>query len=138
MIRARSLSGLAVALTLVLSGCSSEWLDARDHARSVNTMAPATNYRTDIVAFMHTYLNNPVGVRDAFISEPGLRTVEGAQRTSVCLRYSARKSDGQYTPSKDSLVLFREGRLDRVVDNAREACKDVTYQPFPELEHMTR
>ena len=81
-------------------------------------MAPAASYRADIVAFMHTYLNNPVGVRDAFISEPALRTVEGASRNSVCLRYTARKSDGQYAPSKDSLVIFRQGRLDRVVDNA--------------------
>jgi hypothetical protein len=122
----------------MLACCNSEWLDARDHARSVNTMAPAANYRADIVAFMHTYLNNPAGVRDAFISEPALRTVEGGQRNTVCLRYTARKSDGQYAPSKDSLVMFREGRLDRLVDNAREACKDVAYQPFPELERMGR
>ena len=136
--RTRSLAGLTLSLALLLAGCNSEWLDARDHARAVNTMAPAANYRTDIVAFMHTYLNNPIGVRDAFISEPALRTVEGGQRNTVCLRYTARKSDGQYAPSKDSLVLFREGRLDRVVDNAREACKEAAYQPFPELERMTR
>jgi hypothetical protein len=140
--RTRSPDGLALSLTLVsalaLMGCNSDWLHARDEARSANTMAPAASYRADIVAFMHTYLNNPVGVRDASISEPALRTVENAQRNSVCLRYTARKSDGQYAPSKDSLVLFRQGRLDRVVDNGREACKDVAYQPFPELEHMTR
>jgi hypothetical protein len=129
---------LTLVLSLALAGCNSDWVHARDEARSANTMAPAASYRADIVAFMHTYLNNPVGVRDAYISEPALRTVENAQRNSVCLRYTARKSDGQYAPSRVSLVLFRQGRLDRVVDNAREACKDVAYQPFPELEHMTR
>jgi hypothetical protein len=35
-------------------------------------------------------------------------------------------------------VLFRYGRLDRMVDNGREACKDAAYQPFPELEKLTR
>jgi hypothetical protein len=140
--RMRTPGSLALSLSLffalALAGCNSDWVHARDEARSANTMAPAAGYRADIVAFMHTYLNNPVGVRDASISEPALRTVENAQRNSVCLRYTARKSDGQYAPSRDSLVLFRQGRLDRVVDNAREACKDVAYQPFPELEHMTR
>jgi hypothetical protein len=36
------------------------------------------------------------------------------------------------------MVLFRDGRLDRLVDNAKEQCKDAAYQPFPELEHMSR
>ena len=65
--------------------------------------------------------------------------VEGIERSSVCLRYSARKTDGQYAPSKDSLVVFRDGRLDRIVDTPRElreACKDAVYQPFPELERL--
>jgi hypothetical protein len=138
--RAGRLSGLmlSLALSLALAGCNSDWVHARDEARSANTMAPAAGYRADIVAFMHTYLNNPIGVRDAYISEPALRTVENAQRNSVCLRYTARKSDGQYAPSRDSLVIFRQGRLDRVVENGRDACKDVAYQPFPELELMTR
>jgi hypothetical protein len=35
-------------------------------------------------------------------------------------------------------VLFRDGRLDRIVDNPRETCKDAAYQPFPELEQLTR
>jgi hypothetical protein len=36
---------------------------------------------------------------------------------------------GQYASSKDSLVLFRDGRFDQLVDNGREACKGRTYQP---------
>ena len=43
-----------------------------------------------------------------------------------------------YAGSKDSLVLFREGRLESMIDNAREQCKDASYQPFPELERLTR
>ena len=133
-----SLRWLATALSLALAGCNSEWLNARDRIARANTTPPAATYRTDIVAFMRTYLNDPSGVRDAFVSEPALRTLENADRYTVCLRYTARKGGGQYAPSKDSLVLFRDGRLDRVVDNAREPCKDAAYQPFHELEQLSR
>jgi hypothetical protein len=95
-------------------------------------------YKADIVALMRTYLNDPTGVRDAFVSEPTLRTLENVDRYTVCLRYTARKGGGQYAASKDSLVLFRDGRLDRIIDNAREACKDAAYRPFPELERLSR
>jgi hypothetical protein len=130
---------VALALSIALAGCNSDWLASRDRAANANTTPPAPNYKADIVAFMRTYLNDPTGVRDAFISEPTLRTLENADRYTVCLRYTARKGIGQqYAPSKDSLVLFRDGRLDRVVDAAREACKDAAYQPFRELEHLSR
>jgi hypothetical protein len=129
----------ALAFSLALAGCNSEWLGARDRAMTANTTPPGPTYKADIVAFMHTYLNEPTGVKDAFISDPALRSLESVDRYSVCLRYTARKGPGQpYGPSKDSLVLFREGRLDRVVDAAKEACKDAAYQPFRELEQLKR
>jgi hypothetical protein len=137
--RYTSLRYAALAFSLALAGCNSEWLGARDRAISANTTPPGPNYKADIVAFMHTYLNEPTGVRDAFISEPALRPLENANRYSVCLRYTARKGPGEpYAASKDSLVLFREGRLDRIVDAAKEACKDAAYQPFHELEQLKR
>ena len=128
---------LLVLAALVLAGCSSDWMRERDRSEQANT-TPPVNHKSDIIAFMHTYLNDPVGVRDAFMSEPALRTVDSASRYVVCLRYNARKSDGRYAGSKDSLVLFRDGRLDRIIDNARERCRDAAYQPFPELEWMQR
>jgi hypothetical protein len=134
----RSPRGLALALVFLLTGCTSGWMDAHDRTTRAYTTPPGPTYKADIVAFMHTYLNDPTGVRDAFISEPALRTLENTERYTVCLRYTARKGGGQYAPSKDSLVLFREGRLDRVVDTAKEACKDAAYQPFPELERLSR
>jgi hypothetical protein len=122
-----------------LGGCNSEWLRARERAEQANT-TPPISYRSDITAFMRTYLNDPTRIRDAAVSEPGLKDFAGASRYVVCLRYNARNSNGQYAGAKDSLVLFRDGRLDRIVDNvmAREACKDAAYQPFPELEQLTR
>jgi hypothetical protein len=133
----RDFRWLLVLAALVLAGCSSDWMRERDRSEQANT-TPPLNYKSDIIAFMHTYLNDPIGVRDAFMSDPALRTVDSASRYVVCLRYNARKSDGRYAGSKDSLVLFRDGRLDRIIDNARERCRDAAYQPFPELERMQR
>ena len=133
MLRRNGLRGLALALPLVLAGCNSDWLNARDRDIQANTKPPAPSYKADIVAFMLTYLNDPTGVREAFISEPALRTLESADRYTVCLRYTARNA-----ASKDSLVLFRDGRLDRIIDNARETCKDAAYQPFRDLEGLSR
>lgn len=129
---------LVLSFSFALFGCSSEWKAARDLSREINAKPPGPTYKADVVAFMHTYLNNPTGVRDAFLSEPALRTFDSVERYTACLRYTARKSDGQYAPSKDSLVIFRDGRLDRIADAAREACKDAAYQPFPELERLGR
>ena len=33
---------------------------------------------------------------------------------------------------------FVSGRFDRIVENARDQCKDVALAPFPELERLTR
>jgi hypothetical protein len=136
--RTSILRGVALVLSLTLAGCNSEWLGARDRAAVANKTPPAPGYKSDIVALMRTYLNDPSGVRDAFISEPTLRSLENTERITVCLRYTARKDGGQYAPSKDSLVMFREGRVDHIVDAARETCKDAAYEPFPELERLKR
>jgi hypothetical protein len=126
-----------LALGLSLGGCNDAWLSQRTRLQDANT-TPPISYRTDIVAFMHTYLNDPTGVRDAFVSEPALRSFESFDRYSVCLRYNARNTSGKYSGSRDSLVLFSNGRLDRIIDNGREICKDAAYQPFPELQRMQR
>jgi len=138
-LRAGRLPGMAVALALAtgLAGCNAEWLRSRELAAEANT-TPPISYRSDITQFMRTYLNDPTRIRDAALSEPALKDFDNASRYAVCVRYNARKSDGQYAGPKVSLVLFRYGRLDRIVDNAREACKDAAYQPFPELEQLTR
>jgi hypothetical protein len=66
----------------------------------------------------------------------------------VCLRYNAKKSDGQYAGVKDNLVLFRLGRLERLVDpirttsesreflEVREHCREMELKPFTELERL--
>jgi len=139
ILRSAALCIIALGCSLALASCNSEWLSARDRSITANTTPPGPNYKAEVVAFMRTYLNDPTGVKDAFISEPALRPLENVDRYTVCLRYTAHKGTGQpYAPSKDSLVLFREGRLDRIIDTAKEACKDAAYQPFHELEQLKR
>ena len=142
---------LMLALALLLGGCGhmDAWRADRDRGERANT-TPPENYKGDIIAFMRTYLNDPTGVRDALVSEPEVRTVEGRKRYSVCLRYNAKKSDGRYAGSKDAIALYRDGRFDHMIDGravvandktpdtVRELCKDAAYVPFPELERMTR
>lgn len=97
-----------------------------------------TNYRAEILAFMRTYLNNPVGVHDGAIAEPVQRTVGGRLRYVVCVRYSAKDTDGNYHPARERGILFVDGRLDRIIENPAEPCAGVSYGPYAELGNMSR
>ena len=96
------------------------------------------HYRAELLAFMRTYLNNPVGVRNAEIAEPVQRTVGGRLRYVSCLRFYPRESDGAYREMRERAVMFVSGRLDRLVENASEVCTGAAYAPFPEMEKMQR
>jgi len=106
--------------------------------RGVSSQPFPKNYRTEVLAFLKTYLNNPVGVRDAVMADPVERVVGGRLRYVACLRFSARESDGGYREPRERAMLFVDGRLDRIIENAVEPCVGVAYVPFAELEKMTR
>jgi hypothetical protein len=99
-----------------------------------------SNYRTELLAFMHTYLNNPVGVHSASMAEPIQRTVGGRVRYVSCLRFAEPQSDGSYHEPRERAVVYVGGRLDHILDRAQtqDACAGVAYAPFPELEKMSR
>jgi hypothetical protein len=128
-------------LPVVLVACSS---GGEERSFSLFDNKPDTpqsfpgNYRAELLAFMKTYLNNPVGVHDAAMAEPVMRDVNGKMRYISCLRYSARESDGSYREPHESAVLFVNGRLDRMIEKGGELCAGVAFAPFPELEKMTR
>ena len=106
--------------------------------RGVSNQPFPNNYRSEIVSFMRTYLNNPVGVRDAVVAEPVQRVIGGRLRYVVCLRFSPRESDGGYREPRERAFLFVDGRLDRIIENANEPCAGAAYAPFAELEKLTR
>lgn len=96
------------------------------------------NYRAEMLAFMKTYLNNPVGVHGALLAEPVQRTVGGRLRYVSCLRFTQREADGSYREPRERAILYVNGRLDRMVENASEVCAGAVYAAFPDLEKMTR
>jgi hypothetical protein len=106
--------------------------------RGVSSQPFPKNFRAEVLAFLKTYLNDPVGVRGAVMAEPVERVVGGRQRYVVCLRFSPRESDGSYREPRERAILFVDGRLDRIIENAVEPCAGVAYAPFAELEKMTR
>jgi hypothetical protein len=137
----------AVIAALALGACASE----PKPVQVGEPNAPPTNYRADILAYLRTYLNDPTGVRDAFITEPTLRAVPGfgvgqgigqrtvaVERYMVCIRYNAKKSDGRYEGTRDRIIVFLAGQLDTMAPARGEQCKDANWMPFPELEKLRR
>jgi len=130
-----------ISLPILLAACA-----ASEESRSITytddrgvaSQPFPKNYRGEVLAFLKTYLNNPVGVRDAGLAEPVERVVGGRQRYVVCLRFSARESDGNYREPRVRGVLFVDGRLDRIIENAAEPCAGAAFAAFPDLEKLTR
>ncbi len=87
---------------------------------------------------MRTYLNDPRDVHDAAMAEPVQRTAGGRLRYVSCLRFIPRESDGSYRELRERAVLYVNGRLDRVVEDASDLCAGAVYAPFPELGKLTR
>lgn len=129
-------------LAIALAACAGADEDGRDAGFTIDNGSAIqpfpSNYRTELLAFMKTYLNNPVGLHDASMAEPVQRTVRGRLRYVSCLRFTPRESGGSYREQRERAVLYVNGRLDRVVENASDICAGAVYAPFPDLEKLTR
>jgi hypothetical protein len=128
---------LPVALAACAGSGDSRSISFTDDRGVANQPFPG-NYHAELLAFMKTYLNNPVGVHDGAMAEPVQRTVGGRLRYVSCLRFTPRESDGSYRDPRERAIVYVDGRLDHVVENAGEVCAGAVYAPFPELEKMTR
>ena len=134
-----------VALTLVLPlalaacfGSDSERPALMGGGQAGGPQPFPDNFRSDTLALMRTYLNNPVGVHEASMADPVLREVGGRQFYIGCLRFTPRETDGSYKGMRERAAVFVNGRGDRIVDRAGELCAGAVYAPFPELEKMAR
>src|SRR4051794_15557463 len=127
-------------LTLALGACAGDGQTGITYTddRGVAEQPYPTSYRPELLAFMKTYLNNPVGVKEAAMAEPVQRTVAGRLRYVVCLRYNAKDSDGNYRGQRERAVLYVDTRLDRIVEDAGDVCAGAVYAPAPELEQLKR
>ena len=139
------LVGLILGVGLLLGACthghhSSDAAGGDDEEINVYP----TNYKGDILAAMHVYLNDPTGIRDAGISDPALKPVGSGKHYVVCLRFNAKtrfdakKGNVDYAGVKETAAIFMTGRFDRFAETAHEACAGATYALFPELEKLSR
>lgn len=136
-------------LSLAACGTNIEPTQGELKAAWESSNVPPANYKSDIIAFMRTYLNDPSNVRNASVSPPALKTLPGdpGPRFISCLRYNAKKSDGAYAGNKIGIVVYGSGKLDRFIDaqNQKETqkivhavCDNVALEPFPELQQLAR
>ena len=130
---------LVLAAAIAVSACTVGHLTGDDGGRVDDPRNPRpASYKSDLIAMLRVYLNNPTQIRDASLSEPMLVPVVGRNRYVVCLRLDAKRSSGQYTGSREYIAIFLAGRLDQLVDAKAEQCKTAEYQPFPEAETLMR
>lgn len=136
---------LALLIAVTLGACSSYDHPSPEAARAAweaQNVYPAS-YKSELLAYFRTYLNDPSGVREASVSEPALKPAGLADRYVVCVRFNAKKSSGGYVGNREGLAVYIAGKLDRFVEtrNAEprnETCRDAAYAPFPELERLSR
>jgi hypothetical protein len=136
--RARRLRPL-FGLVLLLAGCAHHQSDEEAASDEVNAY-PKT-YKSDILAAMHAYLNDPTGIRDDGIGEPMLKPVNGVKHYVACLRFNAKKNARDYAGPKEMAAVYIAGRFDHFVDapkSVHELCAGTNYAPFPELAALTR
>jgi hypothetical protein len=137
MLVAGAILGIALAGCAKDVGPTAEELKARWEAQNVYPQG----YKSDILAFMRTYLNDPAHIRGAAASRPERKSVGQGERFVSCVRYRERKDGGAYGAPKDGAATFVSGKLDRFFDTGPEVkalCKDAVLEPFPELEKLSR
>jgi hypothetical protein len=128
------LIGLLIA---PLGGCASGDSVGAETAGGASVNLVPVNYRAEIIAYQRSYLNDPSGIKGAAIAQPALRNVGVGERYVVCVRFNAKNPNGAYAGMRDHVAVFLAGKLDQM-GVTRELCKDAAYEPFPELERLTR
>jgi hypothetical protein len=131
-------------LGLMVSGCTtqSNVVNYTDEGINSATSAAAnafpTNYKSDLLDFLRSYLNDPTQVRDAAIAEPELKPLGRHTRYVACVRFTARQASGQYGPRRECAAVYIGGKFDQLIDAKGDLCATSAYKPFPELEHLIR
>jgi hypothetical protein len=131
------LAGLLFGVSLLLVACTAQQREALsgDDASGINT--PPTQYKADIAAAMHSYLNDPTGIRDAAVSPPALKTTAGnVTRYIACVQFNPKKNAREYAGVKTIAAVFLGGRFDHFVDLPKTECTGAALAPFPELQKL--
>jgi len=121
---------LTASLATALCAC------AEHGEKKVEENIYPTNYKPGIIARLRLMVEDPIGIRDAYISTPAIRSNGGTNRYIVCVRFNARDANGQYAGNKEVAAFFYAGDMTQIVDSNSELCGGAAYQPFPELQKL--
>jgi hypothetical protein len=135
--RASLMPGLVLGLTLGLGACGHHQLFDTDGGTDGGPNEYPSSYKSEILAAMHAYLNDPTGVRDAAISEPALKMTGSGTRYVVCIKFNPKKNASEYVGMRELASVFLAGRFDQFIEAPRDQCAGVTYLPFPELQKLS-
>jgi hypothetical protein len=133
---------MAAILALAVAGCGSmsdgPSAAERKAAWDAQNVYPAA-YKSEILAYFRTYLNDLGKIRGAYVSEPALKQFALGDRYVVCVRFSPGTpgAEGE-AASKDRAAVFVSGKLDRVLERSEKACAETAFAPFPEMERLSR
>src|ERR1700691_905896 len=125
--RASRRATLLFGLALLMRGCGHHGFDAGSGNDDDGVNAYPKNYKSDILAAMHAYLNDPTDIHDAAIADPALKSAGNNTRYVVCLKFNAKKNAREYAGVKEVAALFLAGRFDQFVDTPKDLCAGVTY-----------
>jgi hypothetical protein len=124
--------------TLLLSACASYEVapEVRKADWEAKNVFPV-GYKSEILAYLRVYVNDPANVRDAGISEPALKSMGLGNRYVSCVRYASKRTGS----AKEHAAVFVGGKLDRfqeIKEANKDLCSGVSYAAFPQLEDLTR
>lgn len=136
-------AALFLCAAIVLGGCSHRLFHTGGDDDDSGVNAYPADYKADMLAAMHVYLNDPTGIRDAAISPPLLKQTGGEPRYLACVRFNPKKNSTDYAGMRELAAVFLVGRFDHFVelqrdqpDAAKDLCAGAAYAPFPELQNL--
>lgn len=136
-------AALLLGVAFALGGCGHRLFHSGGDDDDSGANAYPANYKADIMAAMHVYLNDPTGIRDAAVSPPVLKQAGGETRYVACVRFNPKKNSTDYAGTREVAAEFLVGRFDHFVEIAKDQtdaskniCAGAAYAPFPELQTL--
>jgi len=136
-------AALLLGVAVALGACSHQLFHNGSDDDDSGVNAYPANYKADIMAAMHVYLNDPTGIRDAAVSPPALKQAGGETRYVACVKFNAKKNNTEYAGIRELAAVFLAGRFDHFndapkdqSDASKNLCAGAAYAPFPELQNL--
>lgn len=122
---------VAATLGVILGGCS---LTKPPEVKPLEPGLFPKDYKTEVVNFLRSSLTTKV--KDAFIGEPVLKTLDKVPQYITCVRYTLQDNKNQPIGNETKLAVFLGGRLMQFLPGDPKLCAGLNYQRFPEIETM--